>query len=101
MRLIRSLFFGGLAVLAATMCMSIAARAMDHDPGIYVISTDMMDSSIPDTTMPVAIEPEQIAIPQRSGNAHSIEYTVQNQPHTKWRYASETYTRINPHIMAS
>lgn len=85
MRLIRSLFFGGLAMLAAAMFISMPARAVDHDPRLWASSLKSIDAfySAPafDATVPEAVE-----VPKRR-DAHHAVYIRQNQPTTAWRFA--------------
>jgi len=99
MRLIRSFFFGGLAMLAAVMCLSMPASAFDGDPGIYAMPLHLhVVGVIPDAT-PKAIVVEAERMPTApSENAHAVAYASQNQPLTSWRFAVDAYSRINPHI---
>lgn len=57
MRLMRSLFFGGLAMLAAALCMSAPATAADYSPAVYTLHIGDFDYEVP-----VVMKVEAIAI---------------------------------------
>jgi len=48
MKLFRSLFFGCAAMLAAVLCMSAPASAVDCSPGVFQIHSVSYDYVVPD-----------------------------------------------------
>lgn len=99
MRMIRSFFFGGLAMLAAVMFLSAPASASDYDPGVYASPFELyVVNAVPDLA-PAAMIAEAERLPAPSMNRHAIAYTSQNQPHTSWRFTVAAYSRIDPHIL--
>ncbi len=101
MRMIRSFFFGGLAMLAAVMFLSAPASASDYDPGVYASPFELyVVDAVPDLA-PAAVIAEAERLPAPSMDRHAIAYASQNQPHTSWRFAVDAYSRIDPHILAA
>ena len=99
MRMLRSLFFGGLAALVAVMFMSEPSRALDYQPSAMSAAYDghadcvLAVAEVARLTI-VQVEP----LPAPSVNAHAVRYTIQNQPRSPWRFAAKAYARIDPHI---
>lgn len=98
MRMMRSFFFGGLALLAAVMFLSAPARAVDYEPGVSAYSLDRPEIALNYDVAPSAILAKREDVPKPSMNAHAVAYASQNQPFTSWRYAVDAYSRIDPHI---
>lgn len=99
MRHIRSFFFGGLAMLAAALFITVPASALDYEPGLASYSTELPNVAlvyVDDTAYMLA----EAAVPKPGGDAHSLIYASQNQLHTGWRFAVDAYSRIDPHIRA-
>lgn len=94
---LRSLFFGGIAMLAAAMFMHAPARAIDYEPGLTVYSLEWPDFA-PIVEFTAVDEMRLTAVPQAHADAHAGIYTSQNQPLTTWRSAVEAYSLIDPHI---
>ncbi|MGU3399242.1 hypothetical protein ACLBWS_05785 [Brucellaceae bacterium D45D] len=101
MKMIRSLFFGCAAMLAAVLCMSAPASAVDYSPGVFQIHSVSHDYVVPDIFKTVATIPAKLDLPERSTNSHAVIYVCQNQPHSTFRRALEAYSHIDPHIKAS
>ncbi|MBN7758965.1 hypothetical protein JYP46_19230 [Nitratireductor aquimarinus] len=100
MRMIRSFFFGGFAMLAAVMFLSAPASASGYDPGVYASPFELyVVGTVPDPA-PAAVIAEAERLPAPSMNRDAIAYASQNQPHTSWRFAVDAYSRIDPHILA-
>lgn len=99
MRLIRSFFFGGLAMLAAVMCLSMPANAFDRDTGVYAAPLDLQLVGMASEAAPAAIVAKAERMPMPSTNSHAVAYASQNQPFTSWRFAVDAYSRIDPHIL--
>lgn len=99
MRMIRSFFFGGLAMLAAVMFLSASARAIDYEPGLSAYSLDWPDAAFNYVEASSVMIPAHEDVPKPSANSHAIAYVGQNQPHTSWRFVIDTYSRIDPHIL--
>ncbi len=95
MRLIRS-FFGGLAMLAAAIVISMPATAMDRDPGLYAPPMETMTAFYQAPALDM-IAPEVLDDRSRH-DAHRAIYIRQNQPVSTWRVAVDAYSRIDPHI---
>lgn len=96
---LRSLFFGGLAMLAAAMFMHAPARAIDYEPGLTDYSLEWPDfAPIVETT--AVDEMRLTALPQAHADAHAVTFSSQNQPLTAWRFAIDAYSLIDPHIWA-
>ena len=101
MKLIRSLFFGCIAVLAASFFASGHAVAKDCDPAIYAGPSIEFALYAPDVfTFPAAI-PGQVDVAKISRDAHAEIYTVQNQPLSTFRLAVDAWVHIDPHISAA
>jgi hypothetical protein len=98
MRLIRSFFFGGFAMLAAVMCLSMPARAFELQPGICTVALDLHAAAMMSEVAPAAIITDAQRTPMPSENSHAVAYRSQNQPFTSWRFAVDAYTRIDPDI---
>jgi len=101
MKLFRSLIFGCAAMLAAILCMSAPASAVDYSPGVYQIHSVSYDYVVPDVFKAVAVLPTAVALPDRSSNAHAVAYICQNQPNSAFRQSVEAYSHIDPHIKAA
>jgi hypothetical protein len=97
-RTFRSLFFGGLAMLAAALIYSMPASALDRDVGLYSVSPDAYVYVLPDVTPVDAILGAERRHETRSRDAHAVTYAVANQPLTAWRFNVDSYSRIDPHI---
>lgn len=97
MRLIRSFFFGGLAMLAAAIFMYSPAVATERSSGLYAASY-LPDTSICYVAAAPVVIPGRIESPRRS-DAHNAVYIRANQPLTAWRVAADQrYFLIDPHI---
>ncbi|GAA5540435.1 hypothetical protein [Brucella sp. NBRC 113783] len=101
MKLFRSLFFGCAAMLAAVLCMSAPASAVDYSPGVFQIPSVSYDYVVPDVFKAVAALPAAVALPGRSRNSHAVSYVCQNQPNSAFRQSVEAYSHIDPHIRAA
>lgn len=100
MRMIRSFFFGGFAMLAAVMFLSAPASALNYGLGAYASPVELyVVDAVPDLA-PTAVIAEAERLPAPSMNRDAIAYASQNQPHTSWRFAVDAYSRIDPHILA-
>lgn len=98
MRYMRSFFFGSLAILATAMFMSAPATALDYEPALSSYSFEMPDVALVylDTGSVVLASREDV--PKPDANSHAFAYAVQSQPCSDWRFAVDTYSRIDPHI---
>lgn len=101
MKLFRSLFFGCAAMLAAVLCMSAPASAVDYSPGVFQIHSVSYDYVVPDVFKAVAVLPANVELPDRSRNSHAVAYVCQNQPNSAFRRSVEAYSHIDPHIKAA
>lgn len=101
MKLFRSLIFGCAAMLAAVLCMSVPASAVDYSPGVFQIHSVSYDYVVPDVFTAVVVLPAAVAHPDRSRNTHAVTYVCQNQPHSAFRQTVEAYSHIDPHIKAA
>ncbi|WP_018428229.1 hypothetical protein [Hoeflea sp. 108] len=97
-RTFRSLFFGGLAMLAAAILFSMPASAVDRDVGLYSVSPDTYVYVLPEVVSVDAILVAERQHDMRSRDAHAVTYAVANQPLTAWRFNIDAYSRIDPHI---
>lgn len=98
MRLFRSFFFGGLAMLAAAISFSMPASAFDRDIGVYNLTCEPPGYVAPDVMKVAAINPEREAMPKPGDDAFDVIFVRSNKPLTAWRFAADTYSRIDPHI---
>lgn len=98
MRMIRSFFFGGLAMLAAVVFLSAPARAIDYEPGLSACSLDCPDIAVSFTEVPEVTLAAREDVLKPIANSHAVTYVSQNQPRSSWRFAIEAYSRIDPHI---
>ncbi|AMS43419.1 hypothetical protein [Aminobacter aminovorans] len=97
-RTFRSFFFGGLAMLAAAMFLSMPASALEREAGLYSASPAVYVYVLPDVAPIDAILVAERRHELRNRDAHAVAYTVANQPLTQWRIAVDSYSRIDPHI---
>lgn len=98
MKIMRSMFFGCIAMLAAVFCYSAPSMAMSIGVSVYSIGTTDYDLDVPVLVKFDAVEVRVAAESGRSTNFHAAAYTVQNQPHSLFRQNVEAYSHINPHI---
>lgn len=98
MKMIRSIFFGGFAMLAAALCMSAPAVATDYSPAVYTLSLNDFDYDVPAVFKVEATVISINTVPDRSTNSHAIQYASYNQPRSKHRNAVDAYFCIDPHI---
>lgn len=96
--MIRSIFFGGFAMLAAALCMSAPAVATDYSPAVFTLSLSDFDYDVPAVFKVEAVVVRINSIAGRSTNSHAVQYTSYNQPGSKHRNAVDAYFRIDPHI---
>jgi len=100
-RTFRSLFFGGLAMLAAAFfAIAPASAAADRDIGIYNLTFEPPGYGAPDLMKVAAVNPEREAVPKPGDAPFDLAYTRSNQPLTTWRFAADSYSHIDPHIRA-
>lgn len=100
MRLIRSFFFGSLAMLAAVVFISMPASALDREVGFYSAGADPFEYPVIVSAKPDAIVVDEFQAIERSrADAHRAVYIRQNQPTSTWRFAADAYSRIDPHIL--
>ncbi|PSJ60763.1 hypothetical protein [Pseudaminobacter soli (ex Li et al. 2025)] len=97
-RTFRSLFFGGLAMLAAAIIFSMPASAVSRDTGIYNLTYEPPGYIVPDLMKVAAINPEREAVPKPGDAPFDLVYTRSNQSLTAWRIAVDAYSHIDPHI---
>ncbi|UCA47723.1 hypothetical protein [Pseudochrobactrum sp. XF203] len=100
MKLLRSMFFGCIAMLAAAFCLSTPAAAFDVSPAVYAVKLTISDYDVPDVFKADVITVGITSLPDRSTNSHAVEYNIQNQPNSAFRLAVDTYKHIDPHIAA-
>ncbi|MCV9909692.1 hypothetical protein OIV19_19000 [Brucella sp. HL-2] len=100
MKLFRSLIFGCAAMLAAVLCMSAPASAVDYSPGAFQIHSVSYDYVVPDVFKAVAVLPANVELPDRSHNVHAMTFNSYNQPLSTWRRSFDAYSHIDPHILA-
>ena len=98
MKIMRSMFFGCIAMLAAVFCYSAPSMAMSAGVPVYSIGTADFDLDVPVLVKFDAVEVRATAAHERSTNFHAVAYSVQNQPHSLFRQNVEAYSRIDPHI---
>lgn len=98
MKIMRSMFFGCIAMLAAVFCFSAPSMAMSSDIAVYSIGTTDFDFVAPVQIKFDVVEAHVATIHGRSTNFHAVAYTVQNQPNSLFRQNVESYSRIDPHI---
>ncbi|WAX94399.1 hypothetical protein N7E70_022425 [Aminobacter sp. NyZ550] len=97
-RTFRSLFFGGLAMLAAAISFSMPASALDREVGIYGASPAAYVYVLPNAASVDAILVDERRHEIRSRDAHAVAYAVANQPLTTWRVAVDSDSHIDPHL---
>jgi hypothetical protein len=98
-RTFRSLFFGGLAMLAAAISFSMPASALDREVGLYgAPPAANCVYALPEVTSIKAMLVTERHHEVRSRDAHAVAYAVANQPLTAWRFNILAYSRIDPHI---
>ncbi|GAA5665164.1 hypothetical protein Brsp07_03667 [Brucella sp. NBRC 14130] len=101
MKLIRSLFFGCIAVLAASFFASGHAVANDYDPAIYAGPSIELALHVPDIfALPAAI-PGEVDVANNTVDAHAGIYVIQNQPLSTFRLSVDAWVHIDPHISAA
>ncbi|MCO6389349.1 hypothetical protein [Aliihoeflea sp. 40Bstr573] len=96
---LRSIFFGGLAMLAAAMFMHAPARAIDNEPA-HSVSFEWPDFAPLDARALVVADMRSTEVANLSSNSHAVAFAIQNQPLTAWRFAVDANLRIDPHIRA-
>ncbi|WP_140399178.1 hypothetical protein [Pseudomonas sp. SID14000] len=101
MKLIRSFFFGCGAMLAAVLCMSAPASAVDYSPGVFEIHSANYEFVVPDVFKAVAVLPANVTRADIRNNTHAVTYVCRNQPNSGFRKSVEAYTHIDPHIVAA
>ncbi|MBB4649583.1 hypothetical protein GGQ99_001305 [Aminobacter niigataensis] len=99
-RTFRSLFFGGLAMLAAAIFLSMPASALEREYGLNTPTAAAYVYVLPDVAPVDAILVAERQHEMRSRDAHAVAYAVANQPLTTWRIAVDSYSHIDPHIRA-
>ena len=67
---------------------------MTSQPAVYVFVADFY------RTVDAVVLQAVLDVVSPGVTAHDLAYTVQNQPNSTWRFAAETYSRIDPHILA-
>lgn len=95
---LRSLFFGGLAMLAAAMFMHAPARAIDYEPPGVSISIEWPEFALLDMASAEVALVRIDDVPKPNADARVVTFASQNQPLTAWRFAVDAYSRIDPHI---
>lgn len=101
MKLIRSLVFGCIAVLASSFFASGHAVANDFDPAIYAGPSIEFALQVPDVfTLPTAI-PGEVDLAESTRDAHAGIYVAQNQPLSTFRLSVDAWVHIDPHIIAA
>ncbi|MDR2309761.1 MAG: hypothetical protein LBE54_02110 [Brucellaceae bacterium] len=98
MKIMRSMLFGCIAMLAAAFCLSTPASALDVSPAVYAVKLTIADYDVPDVFKADVITVGINSLPERSTNTHAVEYNIQNQPHSAFRLTLDTYKHIDPHI---
>ncbi len=98
MKMIRSFIFGGLAMLAAAICMSAPATAVEYSPPDYMLEVTSFEFVVPDAIKTDAVQLAVLTQPERSTSSHGVEYIIQNQPHSAFRQLVDAYQHIDPHI---
>jgi len=98
MRLVRSMFFGCIAMLAAAFCLSTPAAALDVSPAVYAVKLTIADYDVLDVLKVDVVKADFNSMPDRSTNSHAVEYNIQNQPHSAFRLAVDAHKHIDPHI---
>lgn len=73
MRVMRSIAFGCIAMLAAGFCTSIPAVAVEYSPSVYKLSLSDFDYDVPDVYKVEVIAIGVNALPDRSNNSHAVE----------------------------
>jgi hypothetical protein len=48
-----------------------------------------------------AILAEAEVLTRSRADAHAVEYSIANQPGSTWRFAADSYSHIDPHILAA
>lgn len=101
MRIMRSIAFGCIAMLAAAFCMSAPVVATEYSPSVYTLSLSDFDYDMPAVFKVEATVISINTVPGRSTNSHAVQYVSYNQPGSKYRNAVDAYFRIDPHIRAA
>ena len=99
MKLMRSMLFGCIAMLAAAFCLSTPAAALDVSPAVYAVKLTISDYDVPDVFTVDVVKASITSLPDRSANSHAVEYNIQNQPHSAFRLAVDAHNHIDPHIV--
>ncbi|MEP9374793.1 hypothetical protein [Mesorhizobium sp. KR1-2] len=101
-RTFRSIFFGGLAMLAAAIISAIIFRmpasAVSRDAGIYNLTDEPPGHVAPDLMKVAAINPGLEAVPKPGDGAFDAIFVRSNQSLTAWRFAADCHSRRDPHI---
>ncbi|MDM7852357.1 hypothetical protein [Pseudochrobactrum kiredjianiae] len=98
MKIMRSMLFGCIAMLAAAFCLSTPASALDVSPAVYAVKLTIADYDVPDVFKVDVITVSINSLPDRSTNSHAVEYNIQNQPNSAFRLAVDAHQHIDPHI---
>ena len=98
MKLMRSMLFGCIAMLAAPFCLSTPAAALDVSPAVYAVKLTIADYDVTDVFKANPITVGITSLPDRSTNSHAVEYNIQNQPNSAFRLAVDAHKHIDPHI---
>ncbi len=98
MKLLRSMFFGCIAMLAAAFCLSTPAAALDVSPAVYAVKHTIADYDVSDVFTVDVVKASIASLPNRSTNSHAVEYNIQNQPNSSFRLAVDAHKHIDPHI---
>lgn len=99
MRLMRSMFFSCIAMLAAALCLTTPAAALDVSRAVYSAHAAVYDFDVPDVFKVEAITIGINSLPDRSTNSHAVEHIIQNQPHSAFRLTVDAHKHIDPHIV--
>ena len=99
MKLMRSMFFGCIAMLTAAFCLSTPAAALDASPAVYSVKLTIADYDVPDVFAAGIVKVGVTSLPDRSTNSHTVEYNIQNQPNSAFRLAANAHKHIDPHIV--
>ena len=87
-------------MLAAALCLSTPATALDVSSAVYAVKLTVSDYYAPDVFKLDASPLKISALSDRSTNDHTVEYNIQNQPHSAFRFAVDAHKHIDPHIAA-
>jgi hypothetical protein len=100
MRFTRMLFALPIIALMAAFTSFAAPVSLGYPPTVHEVVYSLPDLMVIPEASHVAVLREDQADLSRPRDAHALVYDRDNQPLTKWRFAADGYSHIDPHIAA-